>query len=101
MADSAACTARFSPRAVPIPIRAVPAPLMTLLTSAKSKLIRPGVVMRSVMPCTPESSTWSAIRKASIMLICLSPTASNRSLGMTIRVSHSLRSSSIPDSACT
>ena len=39
---------------------------MTLLTSAKSRLIRPGVVIRSVMPWTPESSTWSALRNASM-----------------------------------
>ena len=44
---------------------AEPAPCMTDLTSAKSRLIRPGVVIRSVMPCTPESSTWSALRNAS------------------------------------
>ena len=48
-------------------MRAEPAPCMTDLTSAKSRLIRPGVVMRSVMPWTPESSTWSAERKASSM----------------------------------
>src|SRR5690606_24330518 len=66
MADSAASTDRLSPRALPMPIRALPAPLITLLTSAKSRLIRPGVVIRSVMPCTPESSTWSACRNASI-----------------------------------
>ena len=48
-----------------MPISADPAPDITDLTSAKSRLIRPGVVIRSVMPCTPESSTWSALRKAS------------------------------------
>src|SRR3954447_2454136 len=69
MAASAASTARLSPRALPIPIRALPAPLITLLTSAKSRLMRPGVVIRSVMPWTPDSSTWSAWRKASIMLM--------------------------------
>ncbi len=44
-------------RAEPIPISAEPAPLITLFTSAKSRLISPGVVIRSVMPCTPDSST--------------------------------------------
>ena len=48
-----------------MPISAVPAPCMTDLTSAKSRLIRPGVVIRSVMPWTPESSTWSADWNAS------------------------------------
>ena len=53
MAASAASTARLSPRALPMPMSALPAPLMTLFTSAKSRLIRPGVVIRSVMPWTP------------------------------------------------
>ena len=66
MAISAAWRARLSPRAEPMPISAEPAPLITLLTSAKSRLIRPGVVIRSVMPWTPESSTWSAERNASM-----------------------------------
>src|SRR5690349_16406669 len=101
IADSAASTARLSPRALPMPISALPAPLITLFTSAKSRLIRPGVVIRSVMPCTPESRTWSAWRNASIMLMPRSPRASSRSFGITISVSHWLRSSSIPASACT
>ena len=37
---------------------------MIIFTSAKSVLMRPGVVMRSVMPCTPCSSTSSAILNA-------------------------------------
>ena len=53
------------------------------------------------MPCTPESSTWSAWRNASIMLMPRSPSASSRSFGITMSVSHWLRSSSMPDSACT
>ena len=53
------------------------------------------------MPWTPESSTWSAWRNASIMLMLRSPRASSRSFGMTISVSHWLRSSSMPVSACT
>ena len=32
------------------PINAEPAPAITLLTSAKSRLIKPGVVIKSVMP---------------------------------------------------
>jgi hypothetical protein len=42
IAISAAMTARSSPRAEPMPIRAVPAPCMTLLTSAKSRLMSRG-----------------------------------------------------------
>ena len=67
-ASSAASTARFSPRAEPMPISAEPALDITDFTSAKSRLIRPGVVIRSVMPETPCSSTWSACLKASSML---------------------------------
>ena len=46
----AASTARVSPEEVPIPIMAVPACFMMVLTSAKSRLMMPGTVMRSVMP---------------------------------------------------
>jgi hypothetical protein len=46
-----------------------PAPCMTDLTSAKSRLMRPGVVMRSVMPWTPARSTWSAVANASRKLM--------------------------------
>ena len=99
IASSAAWTARSSPRADPMPMRAEPAPCMTDLTSAKSRLIRPGVVIRSVMPWTPESRTWSAERKASSMLTARSLIESSRSLGMTMRVSTSSRSAPIPDSA--
>ncbi len=99
IAFCAACTARPSPRAEPMPINALPAPDMTLLTSAKSRLISPGVVIRSVMPWTPESSTSSADRKASIRLTPMSPSCSSRSLGMTMRVSQHSRSSLMPCSA--
>ncbi len=60
IASSAALTARSSPCAWPMPMSAEPAPCITDFTSAKSRLIRPGVVIRSVMPWTPERSTWSA-----------------------------------------
>src|ERR1700741_246387 len=100
IAFCAACTALPSPRAEPMPISALPAPDITPFTSAKSRLIRPGVVVRSVMPWTPESSTSSAERKASISETPMSPSCSRRSLGMTISVAHSLRSSVMPSSAC-
>ncbi|MDI2023889.1 hypothetical protein PJL18_04438 [Paenarthrobacter nicotinovorans] len=99
MASSAALTARSSPRAEPMPIRAEPAPCMTDLTSAKSRLMRPGVVMRSVMPWTPERSTWSAERKASRTETLRSLMDRRRSLGITIKVSTSSRRASIPASA--
>src|SRR5690606_1584619 len=56
-ASSAALMARSAPLLAPMPMSAEPAPCMTDLTSAKSRLMRPGVVMRSVMPCTPARST--------------------------------------------
>ena len=49
-ARSAASRARFSPAAKPMPMSAEPASFMTVRTSAKSRLIRPGMVIRSQMP---------------------------------------------------
>ena len=65
----AADTARLSPLACPMPISAEPALDSTILTSAKSVLIRPGVVIRLVMPETPWSSTSSAILNALSTLV--------------------------------
>ena len=98
-AISAAATARFSPRAEPMPISAEPALDITDFTSAKSRLIRPGVVIRSVMPETPWSSTWSACLNASSMLTLRSEIESSLSLGITIRVSTSSRRLAMPSSA--
>ena len=70
-----------------MPMRAEPASLMIIFTSAKSVLMRPGVVMRSVMPCTPCSSTSSAILKALSTDVFSLETVSSRSFGMTMRVS--------------
>ena len=47
MALLAASAARFSPEAMPVPMKAMPMPFMIDLTSAKSRLIRPGFVIRS------------------------------------------------------
>ena len=65
MAALAASTARVSPVPWPMPISAEPAPVMTDFTSAKSRLMRPGVVISDVMPSTPWNRTWSAMRNAS------------------------------------
>ena len=70
-------------------------------TSAKSVLMRPGVVMRLVMPDTPCSSTSSAILKAFSMDVFSFDTVSNRSFGMTMSVSTFSLSRWIPWSACT
>ena len=66
---------------------AVPALLMIIFTSAKSVLIRPGTVIRLVMPCTPCISTSSAILKALTIEVFSLETVSSRSLGMMMRVS--------------
>ena len=74
-------------RRAPMPMMAVPALLMIIFTSAKSVLIRPGVVMRSVMPCTPCRRTSSAILKALTIDVLSLDTVRSRSLGMMMRVS--------------
>ncbi len=52
-ACSAALTARPSPSASPVPMIALPLSSIMLLMSAKSKLIKPGIIIRSVMERTP------------------------------------------------
>ena len=84
-----------------MPMSAEPALLMIIFTSAKSVLMRPGVVMRSVMPCTPWSSTSSAILKALSTDVFSLDTVSSRSFGMTIRVSTFSLRRWMPCSACT
>ena len=58
-----------------------------------------GVVMRSVMPCTPARSTWSAVANASIIEMPRSLISSSRSFGTTMRVSTSSFSFATPASA--
>mmetsp|Transcript_56004 Transcript_56004/g.119085 ORF Transcript_56004/g.119085 Transcript_56004/m.119085 type:complete len:214 (+) Transcript_56004:258-899(+) len=85
--------------ACPVPRRALPMPCMTLCTSAKSRLISPGLVMRSVMLLTPASRTSSARRNESTNDV-FSPTSRNRFwLGTTISVSDTSFSRSTPSSA--
>ena len=72
---------------------------MIVRTSAKSRLIRPGIVIRSVMPWTPWRRTSSASRKASRIEVRRSTIASSFSLGITISVSTTSRRRSIPSSA--
>ena len=52
-ASSAALVALLSPSDSPVPIMALPIPFITVSTSAKSKLIKPGLTIRSVTLCTP------------------------------------------------
>src|SRR6266568_7572167 len=65
----AASSARESPAPWPMPISASPAFSMIAFTSAKSRLMTPGWVTRSEMPCTPWRSTSSAIRNASSSVV--------------------------------
>ena len=53
IAASAACVARASPDASPVPIMALPISPMTARISAKSRFIWPGLIIRSVTPQTP------------------------------------------------
>ena len=96
IAARAALMARLSPDEYPMPISAVPASFMILRTSAKSVLMRPGVVIRSAMPWTPCRSTSSQILNALTIDVCSSEICSNRSFGITISVSTLSFSHSIP-----
>ena len=99
IAAVAASTARFSPAEEPTPMSAEPASAMIVRTSAKSRLTRPGMVIRSVMPWTPWRRTLSASRKASRTVVRFSTVARSRSLGITISVSTTSRSRAMPSSA--
>ncbi len=95
----AASTARFSPDARPIPMSADPASFMIARTSAKSRLIRPGTVMMSLIPWTPWRRTSSTTRKASTIEVFFWTTSLSRSFGIVIRVSTFALSSSAAFSA--
>ena len=99
IAIRAASTARFSPVARPIPISAEPASFMIARTSAKSRLIRPGIVMMSLIPWTPWRRTSSTTRKASMIEVFFWTTSLSRSFGIVIRVSTWALSSSAAFSA--
>ena len=91
-----ASIALSSPLACPIPMWAIPLSTITVCTSAKSRLIRPGILIRSVIPCTACWSTSSAFFNASGMVVLLSTISSSLSFGMTIRVSTQLFNFSMP-----
>ena len=100
MAAWAASYARFSLLDTPTPIRAMPVPVMTVLTSAKSRLLNcPRRVINSAMPCTALCKTLSTSVQASAIKTSLSKTPSNFSLGMVMSESTFLDSSSMACSA--
>ena len=72
---------------------------MIVRTSAKSRLMRPGIVIRSVMPWTPWRRTLSASRNASRIVVRRSTSASSFSFGITISVSTTSRRRWTPSSA--
>ena len=77
----------------------MPLSVITVCTSAKSRLIRPGTLIRSVIPCTACCKTSSAFFKASGMDVLLSTISKSLSFGITINVSTLSLSFSIPESA--
>src|SRR5437762_8852792 len=95
----AASMARFSPRPIPVPLRAGPPFCMMVRTSAKSTFTSPVTLISDAMPCVACSSTSSAFLSASWKGMPLPTTASSRSLGTTIIVSTCLRISAMPISA--
>ncbi len=74
-------------------------PAMMARTSAKSRLMMPGIVMMSEMPCTPWRRMSSATRNDS-KKPAFCATASSFSLGIAIIVSTDSSSSCKPRSAC-
>ena len=94
-----ASIALSSPVACPIPIWAIPLSFITVWTSAKSRLIRPGTLIRSVIPCTACCKTSSAFLRASGKVVFLSIISRSLSLGITINVSTFSFSFSIPAKA--
>ena len=98
-ASCAALSARFSPRPMPVPIRAAPQDDMIVRTSAKSTLTSPLTRIRSLMPWVACRSTSSAFLRASWKEVPFPTTARRRSLGTTTIVSTVRRSSARPCSA--
>src|SRR5215470_9123055 len=79
----------------------MPIPAMIVRTSAKSRLIKPGIRIRSEIPCTACCRTESATRNASTSDVPRSTTDRRRWFGIAISVSTTPRSISRPVSACT
>ncbi len=98
-ACSTASSAFSSPFASPIPMCAIPLLVMTVWTSAKSRLISAGRLIRSVIPCTACCSTSSAFLSASGMVVRLSTISRSLSFGITISVSTFSFKFSMPISA--
>src|SRR5262245_34045295 len=98
-AISAATFARCSPVPMPEPIIARPVSDITVRTSAKSTLMRPGRVMSSAMPCTAPCHTSLARLNASSSVVWPPSTCSSFWLGIVISESTCRESSVMPASA--
>ena len=98
-ARSAAARARSAPSALPTPSSAVPAPAITARTSAKSRLIRPGTVIISLIPPTAERKTSLALEKASISSVECPVASRRRSFGIASSASTSAAIASVAASA--
>src|SRR5580704_7236133 len=101
IARFAASIARFEPEATAVPITAYPWPDIIVFTSAKSRLIMPGIVMMSEIPCTACRKISSAMRNASKKLVPCSTHSIKRSFGITMTVSTLPMSSPSACSACS
>mmetsp|Transcript_23171 Transcript_23171/g.32645 ORF Transcript_23171/g.32645 Transcript_23171/m.32645 type:complete len:370 (+) Transcript_23171:483-1592(+) len=100
IAAIAASSADVLPMPVPIPIRAVPASCMTLRTSAKSTLMRPGLTIISEIPTTPCLRISSATRKDASRGVFSGMMSNNLLLETTITVSTFCLSLSMASVAC-
>ena len=74
---------------------------MTVDTSAKSRLMSAGRLIKSVIPCTACCNTSSAFFNASGIVVRLSTISRSLSFGITIKVSTLSFKRSIPESALT
>mmetsp|Transcript_56119 Transcript_56119/g.154669 ORF Transcript_56119/g.154669 Transcript_56119/m.154669 type:complete len:277 (+) Transcript_56119:203-1033(+) len=99
-ARCAASRARSGPLPEPMPIRAVPALLMTDRTSEKSTLMRPGLTIMSEMPTTPWRRISSAQVRASLSGTASGRMSSSLSLAITISASTHGLSAAIDCMAC-
>mmetsp|Transcript_11205 Transcript_11205/g.15774 ORF Transcript_11205/g.15774 Transcript_11205/m.15774 type:complete len:237 (+) Transcript_11205:556-1266(+) len=100
MAADAASSAPVFPDPIPIPMSAVPAPLMTDLTSAKSTLMIPGLIMISEMPTTPCRKMSSATANARFMGVSSGMMSRSLSLDTTMTVSTCCLSLLMAATAC-
>ncbi|MNL05968.1 hypothetical protein D3C87_1265870 [compost metagenome] len=77
IAAVAASTARLSPLAAPVPMIAIPFADITVRMSAKSKLIKPRMLIKSEIPLTACKRTSSAFLNVSRSGVLSAAIASN------------------------